>query len=128
MFSHNNETRFIYIPIETKQLNDYLNENIRTILETKIEDLKNKDSGLMFEGIKTMNVRLYKIKPLSAGIYVKLPLNNKSVLNIQNKDNKCFLWCVIAHFHPTSNHSTQTTYYKQYEKEINMTGIEYPVK
>ena len=33
IFSHNNETRLIYLAIETKQINVYLNENIKTLLE-----------------------------------------------------------------------------------------------
>ena len=75
---------------------------------------------------------------------MKLPkklANSKYILNIQNKnDERCALWCIIAHLFP-KYHCNQTNNkgelnqrewkinaYKQHEKDINTTGIDFPLK
>ena len=52
----------------------------------------------------------------------------KAIINVQNKDNKCFLWCVLRALNPKENHPERVD-----EKLIgkvntlNMKGIDYPV-
>lgn len=47
--------------------------------------------------------------------YKKLPKAievTKSVLNIKNKDNRCFLWSIIAHLYPVTSNPSSTSSYK----------------
>ncbi|KAK3731226.1 hypothetical protein QZH41_004694 [Actinostola sp. cb2023] len=65
--------------------------------------------------------------------YLPLPQkikNKKAVLNIQNQDPKCFLWSVLAAKHPVDRRDQphRVNHYLPYESELNMTGMEYPVK
>ena len=52
---------------------------------------------------------------------------SKAVINVQNKDNKCFLYAVLASLHPTTKHPERVHRYKKYASEIDMTGLKYPV-
>ena len=57
--------------------------------------------------------------------------NKQSLLNIQCRDNKCFIYNVIAKLYPMSQKSKnyrRVTNYKKYVKYFNMRGITYPVK
>ena len=49
--------------------------------------------------------------------------------NIQNHNEKCFLWCILASLHPVQrrNHLDRVSKYQEYERELNMSGIQYPV-
>ena len=52
------------------------------------------------------------------------------MLNIQNKDQKCFIWSILAKIYPPekTNHSTRVSNYTPFVSYLNMNGTEYPVK
>ena len=40
--------------------------------------------------------------------YIELPKeikNKRSLISIQNDDQKCIVWCILAHKHPQPNNS-----------------------
>ncbi|WAR26048.1 SUHW-like protein [Mya arenaria] len=47
--------------------------------------------------------------------------------NEDNDDDKCFLYCLIASLHPTAIEPERVEHYYQYEYEVNMSGISFPV-
>ena len=63
--------------------------------------------------------------------WVPLPkelADKKAIINMQNKDNKCFLWCVLRGLNPKDNHPERVDKdLKLKENTLNMEGIEYPV-
>ena len=70
--------------------------------------------------------------PLRASSYLHIPAElsrKKACLNIKNRDNKCFLWCILASLHPIpyQDNPNRASKYYEYEGEMNMNGIEYPV-
>ena len=58
-------------------------------------------SGWVVEEIISQYLNLSSYLPFSGSTYNKLPkeLNHplKELINIQNNDNKCFLWCHVRH-------------------------------
>ena len=69
---------------------------------------------------------------MRASSYLPLPKELKAkrgCLNIQNDDEKCFLWSMLALLHPVQHrdHPTRVLKYQEYEHEVNMSGIKYPV-
>ena len=50
-------------------------------------------------------------------------------LNIQNNDEKCFLWSILASLDPVHcrNSLHRVSKHQEYEHEFNMSGIQYPV-
>lgn len=54
----------------------------------------------------SLELNIVPYKPLSSKKYLKLPLeiqHLKGIVNIQNDDEKCFLWSVLAARHPVEN-------------------------
>ena len=70
-------------------------------------------------------------KPLRGENYIPLPkelANKKAIINIQNKDNKCFLWCVLRALNPSKNNPQRLdNELMDKENTLNMEGIDYPV-
>ena len=69
---------------------------------------------------------------MSVSSYLPLPKELKSkqgCLNLQNNDEKCFLWSILESLHPvhwrTSPH--RILKYQEYQRELNISGIQYPV-
>ena len=63
--------------------------------------------------------------------YIKLPdkLKNpmKSLINIKNNDNKCFLWCHIRHLNLVKRHTERITKEdKNMINDLNYEGIKFP--
>ena len=104
------------------------------ILE-KIARLINGDgeggTGWAFYAVIKLELHTVSYKPLRGKTWIPLPkklADKKAIINMQNEDNKCFLWCVLRALNPKDNHS-EIIDKKLKEKEItlNMEGIEYPV-
>ena len=55
-------------------------------------------------------------------------MRKKAIINLQNRDNKCFLWSVLRYLHPANRDENRLTDLKQYENDLNTKGIDYPVK
>ena len=69
---------------------------------------------------------------MRASSYLPLPKELKAkrgYFNIQNKDEKCFLWSILALLHPVQHINSQhrVSKYQECERELNMSGIQYPV-
>ena len=48
-------------------------------------------------------------RPLEGSSYMDLPIELKSprkgLINNKNKDEKCFLWCLVRHINPSEEHA-----------------------
>ena len=47
---------------------------------------------------------------------------------MENKDDKCFLWCILRYLHPREKHSIRINDLKKYENDLNFEQINFPVK
>ena len=66
---------------------------------------------------------------ISAGFF-KAPewiVAKKAIVNVQNSDEKCFLWSILAALHPAEKDAARVTKYKLYEHEFNTSGLKFPV-
>ena len=80
--------------------------------------------------LRTSDKQVY---PLRGKSYVPLPevlAKKKAIINVQNDDDKCFLWAVLSALHPVDKHPQTVTKYKTWEHEFDeaFNGIEFPVK
>ena len=59
----------------------------------------NKGSGWIVESIESQYINISTYRPLSGSSYMDLPVELKSprkgLINIKNKDQKSFLWCML---------------------------------
>ncbi|XP_033741829.1 uncharacterized protein LOC117328409 [Pecten maximus] len=72
-----------------------------------------------------------KYSPLKGSSYIPLPIKLRSkhaIINVQNKDKKCFMWSVLAGLHPVKNHPERLTKYTDHQDELDFTDIAFPVK
>lgn len=68
---------------------------------------------------------------MNGSSYIPLPdfiFKKKAITNIQNKDEKSFLWSVLRYLHPINLNNARLTDLKQYENDLNFKGIDFPVK
>ena len=82
-----------------------------------------------------IDLRVATHDPTRAGSYLQLPkkiCESNSVLNIQNKDNLCALWCILAHLFPKYRTDERRQFtphaYREHMDEIDTGDLKFPLR
>lgn len=62
--------------------------------------------------------------------YIALPkyvLNKKAVINVENADNRCFMWSILAALYPTGKNANRPSKNKEHVNKLNFSDITFPV-
>jgi hypothetical protein len=111
-----------------------IQESIPEVFQTisgKFQEFQREGSGWILEEVVSIEVHTATYEPLVGSSYLDLPqaiAKTKCIINIQNKDDKCFLWSVLAHLHPASKDKNRVSKYKEYMDELDITGLSFPMK
>ena len=126
----------------------YFVSKVETILQgTNLDDLYQKMMGKMleslaayqmqgsnwlFDSIIALEVHTVKYEPLRGSSYIKLPdvlAKKKAIINMKNKDDECFKWCVTRALNPVTRDGERITKIlrKQSEK-LDWSGITFPLE
>ena len=100
-------------------------------LGERMYNYEGEGSGWVFDKVISFQVNIHKHVPLRASSYMEIPAevqNTKSVVNIQNKDHKCFMWSILAYLHPAHKNPQQVSKYQPFQDELTFQGIDFPVK
>ena len=116
---------------ETTDPHEIYNEMINEI-EEEIQKVEQAEgSGWVFLEVENLTLHTDIWDPIKGSSYIDLPkkLKNKNaIINMKNKDNKCFLWCVLRALNPKDKDAERIDKdLKSKEDTLNMEGIEYPV-
>ena len=84
-------------------------------LENYIIEAQLCKSGWRFVKIISKKIVIDKYKNNTGGSYVPLPFSSPQLINIKNKDERCFLWSIIAHLHPAEYHKERLNHYNKEE-------------
>ena len=108
----NNEELNVYVSTTQQALNSYekLNgvwaEEMMRNFEHAAETARMRGSGWTVGEVLSIELKETKFNPIIGRSYVPLPADvvaKRAVLNIQNTDDKCFMWCVLVLHHVSKN-------------------------
>ena len=111
--------------------------NHRLRLENSFRELINvwinEGSGWNAESIESQYINISTYRPLSGSSYINLPVElrspRKGLINIKNKDQKCFLWCHVRHINPSKEHPERIKKTdKKLLKNLIMMELSFPCK
>ena len=126
-FDFHSDTEVNLDGTDEKELYDIM---VERILE-KIATFLATDSEVRFHSVIKLELHTVSYKPLRGETYIPLPKElavKTAIINMKNKDNKCFLWCVLRALNPKDDHPERVDKeLKPKENTLNMEGIEYPV-
>ena len=93
----------------------------------------NNGSGWNIESIESQYIEILTYRPFSGSSYMNLPVElrspRKGLINIKNKDQKCFLWCHVRHINPSKEHPERIKKTdKKIAEKLDYDGIEFPVQ
>ena len=85
----------------------------------RVDNWISEGSGWIVESINSEYKNISKYAPLFGNSFIELPKElkhpKKGLINIKNKDNKCFLWCHFRHLNPVKKNSERMS---KNDKEI----------
>ena len=122
----------IEINLDGTDEKDLYDTMVERILE-KMVTFQNEGSPWRLRSIIRLELHTVSYKPLRGETWIPLPkelADKKAIITMQNKDNTCFLWCVLRALNPKGVHPDAERLDKELmEKEntLNMEGIDYPV-
>ena len=101
-------------------------------LMSRLEAFTSNGSGWVVNHLTSFSVLTAAYDPIGGSSFVPLPKfirDKKAVLNIKNRDQNCFFYCLLAHAHPISRfeNANRVSMYVQYLPELNINGITTPV-
>ena len=119
-----------HINLEKTDVKVFLKEMIKEILDNIIIYQK-KGSGWYFKEVIRLEIHIVEYKPMKGGSYIPLPnfiMRKKAIINMENEDDKCFLWSILRYLHPREKHSARISDLKKYENDLNFKQINFPIK
>ena len=98
----------------------------------RLENWISHGSGWIVEEMISQYLNLSSYLQLSGSTYVKLPKElsypMKGLINIQNNDNKCSLWCHVRHLNCKGKNLWRISGKdREISRGLNYSGIEFPV-
>ena len=98
----------------------------------RIDNWVSEGSGWIIKEIHNQYLNVSTYNPLIGSTYIELPNelkhSRKGLINIQNDDNKCFLWCHVRHLNLVSKNLQRITKEaKECVSKLNYEGNNFPV-
>ena len=100
-------------------------------IEGGIENYQETGSAWYFKEVEKLEIHTVEYNPTKGSSYIPLPgwiSNKKAIVNLKNKDEKCFLWCILRYLYPRDRDEEQLTGLKKYEFSLKTKGITFPMK
>ena len=104
-----------HINLESTDVKVILSQMIREILE-KLGIFQMNGSGWSFKEVSSLEIHIVNYKPIKGSSYIPLSdfiMKKKSIINMENKDNKCFLWSILRYLHPIQKTWIKINRYKK---------------
>lgn len=99
-------------------------------IQSWIEEFTQRGSGWILTKVLGVYCNVMKYRPVRGSQYIKLPdwVNNKKCLvNIKNKDNKCFMYSVLYGIYKIGKDPQRVSKYKSIYK-FGLDKLEYPMR
>ena len=117
--------------LKVEDMEEAIRESFMKIINLFIE-YQREGSNWTLDKVISVNIHMATYRPMK-GNSSFLPLSaklacKKAIINVQNYDDKCFMWAVLAALHPSSPHAERITHYAEYTDELDFTDISFPMK
>ena len=91
-----------YVNNKSTDVKVILSQMLKEIMET-LANYQLNDSGWNFKEVNSLEIHTVDYKRVKGSGYISLPdfiMRKKAIINMENKDEKCFLWSVLRYLHP----------------------------
>ena len=121
-----------YIELTSPASQEHLVQGFQKI-QNSIEEFTRRGSGWILKRINHLELKITRYHPLAPRRRIQTPKfiqEKKAILNIENEDEKCIVWCLIAHRLQLEQdqHPERVSNYTPYEDTIKLGDVKCPVQ
>ena len=110
-----------HINLEKTDVKVILSQMLKEIMLNLAIYQKN-GSGWYFKEVISFEIHTVVYKPMKGSSYIPLSefiKRKNAIINIKNKDDKCFLWSILRYLHPKQSHEERGSDLREYENDLN---------
>ena len=99
-------------------------------INAKFDTFTKDGSEWYLKEIVQLEIHTTEHNPTKGSSYIDLPKwikDKKAIINSKNRDDKCFLWCILRYLHPKERDAEWIGDLKKYENSLNTKGITFPI-
>ena len=88
-----------HINLESTNVEKLIDKCVKKIVED-LEVFQKNGSGWYFKEVVQLEIHTVVNGSMKGSSYIPLPdwiSNKKAIVNVENKDEKCFLWCILRY-------------------------------
>ena len=119
-----------YISLHVEEVTQVVNKSV-VKRDRDIETFTHNGSGWRFIGLNRVVVTVYEYNPARGRGYIPTPpelASKKAIVNVQNTDNKCCMWSILAALYTPVKDAQQVMKYRDHVGKLNCDMLEFPVK
>ena len=119
-----------HVNLKSRDVEKLIDKCVKKIIED-LEVYQKNGSGWYFNEVVQLEIHTVDFNPTEGSSYIPLPdwiKNKKAIVNIENKDEKCFLWCILRYLYSKERDEERISDLKKYEFSLNTKGISFPMK
>ena len=130
IYSPANFHSYIEINLQGSDVIDMYNKMTGQIFES-IANYNYRGSNWTFKSIVSLDIHTVRYQPLRGSSYIQLPVElaqKKALINMKNKDDQCFKWCIARAMNPKEDHPERIDKkLTEASEELNWDNITFPV-
>jgi len=117
-------------PQDVNEVCDIDIDEITRELSSQVEHWNLLGSKFIIERVKNFVIRITKFRPLHGSSYIPTPkqiADKHCTINVKNRDQKCFVWSVLASLYPANDNVSKPCKYFPYEQSLDTTDLNFPL-
>jgi len=118
-------------PVVVNDGQDYNNNSLQANVDHKVEQWNRRGSNFNVERVSRFVLSMHPYRPLHGSTFVRTPdflAKKHCLINVQNNDEKCFVWSVLSALYPGAHNPQRLSNYKDYEHSLNVEGLTFRVQ
>ena len=98
-------------------------DDMAQIIQTQVDGFNTNESGWTLEQVLGATISTTPYRPCEGSSYIPTPErlgNKKATINIQNNDELCFLYSILAQIYPAATNKQRVSKYRDYLNTLNI--------
>ena len=119
-----------YKNLKSTNIEKLLKKGFGKILKD-VEEFNLNSSNWVFKEVLRLEVHTVEYNPIKGSSYIDLPQwikNKQAIINIKNRDDKCFIWSILRYLYPKEKDPQYLKDLRKYEFSLNTKGLTFPLK